>query len=90
MFGIYFNTGEIFTFGVQNPAYGSIVYWHANEGAKNLREEHCSWGNVHVVTNLLVLQHILCTVPCITSNGAIYGSPNGIFMALDAVYHQTI
>jgi hypothetical protein len=57
---------------VNDPADNSIVDRDADEVAPELGQEGGSWADLHVVTNLLILQDTLSAVPALTSDDTIH------------------
>jgi hypothetical protein len=55
----------LFCFRVEYPSDDSVVDGNAKERPKDLREKHVSGRNVHVVTDLHVLEVVLSPVPCV-------------------------
>lgn len=56
---------EVLSFGCENPSHGAVVDRHADNSSEDLADEDCSRWDVHVVADLLVLHHVLGSVPCV-------------------------
>ena len=63
--------GEDVALGGQDPAHDGIVYGDAEDGAEDLREEDGARGDVHVVPDFLVLEHVLRAVPGVAGDGTV-------------------
>lgn len=40
--------------------------------------------------DLLILKHVHSSVPCISCDGTVRGGTDGILVAFNGVYHQTV
>lgn len=59
-------TGQVVALGVEHPAHRGIVGGDAQRDAKDLGEEDSALRHVGVMPDLLVLEHVLRSIPSST------------------------
>ncbi|KAI9648157.1 hypothetical protein NHQ30_002789 [Ciborinia camelliae] len=67
--GVGFRPAQICGFGTQHPFDDGVVDGDPDETSKGLREKCVARRNVHVVADLLVLEHELRAVPGVACDG---------------------
>ena len=84
--------GKDVALGGQDPAHDGVVHGDAEDGAEDLREEDGARGDMHVVSDFLVLEHVLRAVPGVAGDGAVGGGPAGVPVALAGlgVHHVAV
>ena len=82
--------GQVVPLCVDDPADHCVVDGDAECRPEDLREEGCAGWDVHVMADLLVLKHELCSVPSITCYGTVDCGASGVLVSVDGVDHQTV
>ena len=83
---------QVVAFGAQDPTHRGVVEGDPDQHAPDLGDEDAALGDVHVVADFLVLQHVLGPVPDVASDGAVRGGADGIAVRapLDAFDHGAV
>jgi len=55
-----------------------------------LGKENCTGWYMHVMANLLILEHELSTIPSVASNGTVDRNSGRIFVSFNSIDHQPI
>lgn len=83
---------QVITLSVHDPSDDGVVDGNAHECAEDLEEENFTRRNVHIMVNLLILQHVLCPIPSVPSNAAVDRGTTRMLMAFTGfgVHHVAV
>jgi len=87
---ILFYAEQVVPFCLEHPLDDAIINGHADKFTENLAEEDGAGGNVHVVSDLLVLQHVLGAVPDVACNRSIGIGASWMSVSVCSVYHEPV
>ena len=81
---------DVFSLCLEDPLDDTVVDGHADELAEDLAEEYRPRRHVHVVADLLVLQHVLCAVPYVACNGTVGCCTSRVAVAASCMHHEAV